>query len=317
MVAKITSFAMTRPADYLQFKEWQHIKTTSSHTLNQVLGWIFETKIYLVLQLYMMVFKHYLERNIGVFSEFSWPSNDKIIQISWLGSHFLTVLTTLSLTYSLLAKGIWEAPKYNVAVISAILTYTIVMYRHLVLALSSKESPLPLASIARSENMYIFIIAVITYNSRANIVKLLPFCLYSILNIYLTVVEDMLEGSLFSKPLAVYMGPLEDAILTSASKLEVLLLFIHAYDLALHRDKAFLPYLFVTVVRLESSVHLRTSVQTFLMGLHRLIESTLTEEQSLKLQQFIGARVSLPAKEPKKTRVASLNFETLHIVNDI
>lgn len=263
-------------------------------------------------------------------------SRDRIIQLVWLISHQALLSSTLVLTYDLIVKGTWNANLYIESVLTCVLTYSIVTVRHFLFILSSdkpqidvrpeQNSHIPLAPIIKSENTYLLAISIINYNSIPSVFKLLPFCVYSFLNLYMTLLDDFFPDSLFSKTLLPYIGIVEDQSLSLASSIEAVVIFKYFGDLVLHHDKSLLAYLFIMLLRLDCSNHVRQTVHQFCALVYRISALALKEpyltdmKQVLTRMEFLTSPEMYPGNAPPastKKRVASLNFETVQIIDDI
>lgn len=319
-----------RHTEYLKFHELDVLKQTMKPIVTKLLDWLTHHKVYLQLKEYIGFALQYVHGTIANFPGTIMPGTDQMILGSWIVSHASTVVSVLVIFYELVMGRVIDDWIYKTAVISSILTYLLVISYQISMTSTdhwrSNDNEVPLLTIIKSENFYLLATSVIIYNSTPNVFKLLPLSLYSFLNIYISCLEDLFSDTLIARVLLVSVSTFEEMILGTTSMVECLLVSIYFYYFIIYHDYSLLSYIFVLVLRLDTSSQLRGSVVQ-LLGLLRRAERVLVSDTHANhyydwIEDLIAPSDNKSGtvkcqRKRNKNRIASLNFDNIQIVNDI
>lgn len=301
MAAKLPQMPTTIDLIYRYFPELKLARDTVQPCVKRLVAWLYSQKVFIIIKMYLYIYYDYV-------MDFTFVSENRVLLGLWLMSHCMTLVFSMRFVSQLIRSHTWSLLDYHACLYGSMLTYTIVSYKHLTL-LSNKKLNMGIESITRSENTFLLINTIIALNSPHNLLKLVPFALYSFLNIYIAMLDEYFKHTLTAKILLPHIGVVEERTLYLSSIIEIGLLGVYGLNMINNNNKALLVYFFVLTLRMESSEYIKSITLLIFHFCHRLC-----------VQNFPSAFKSYPvatkhqSRGPRK-RVASLNFETLNEIN--
>ncbi|ODV96288.1 hypothetical protein PACTADRAFT_80329 [Pachysolen tannophilus NRRL Y-2460] len=270
-----------------------------------------------------------LEQSLGYYQQFKKnfsPILADSLQYIWVFSHSVTLISTLFYLGCIVdAKKKGNNPNsfwYKAADLGAVFTYSVVLYRRysLILQMSfsnNKEgmeekqgneevannsttlTKIPLSEILKSENAHLLMFSLLWLSTPVNLLKILPFSLYSLLNLshYLSI--EILPDSQFSDAIIPLINYLETPMLVAASHLDILnflvlgkecFKFKNGYSLAL--------YTLTWCLRLETSEATRYSFHNIIAAIDYLVENSTFLPKSIKNCWLTNLRKSITTLIP-------------------
>lgn len=222
------------------------------------------------------------------------------LQTLWFTVHFFTISGTTGYLNHALRTNLFNEMGgtlwYNVAIYSCVITYALVIYRHMTLLLthskkaknqndrdgfllsenllteSTIEGIIPLAAILKSEDMYLLGFAVLALSSEENIFKILSFFIYSCINLLLFLVNDVYQNAPFSVAIAPLVNYLEEPLLLVAANMDFVIMLVYIKESLVKSQ----PYFFVLYtigfcLKMESSTYSRIALHKMLQILTKVV----------------------------------------------
>lgn len=214
-------------------------------------------------------------------SSFHPRSINNSISHIWFSAHLITVLGAFTYIF-----GYNPSNLYTIMSLSCCITYLVILIRH-------SNHP---RAMFRSDNSQLFFAAMLALTSRRLMIKLVPFSVYSILNVCYTLAAEYFPHYSMAQVLLPVMNHLEPPLLTVASYVELALCLIYGLE---NGFRPFPGLMYVTIMfnRMDTSETLRKSIITAMAA--------------------VGGSTQIAPARAKPERVASLNLDTLEIVNDL
>lgn len=200
------------------------------------------------------------------------------LQNLWAFSHVLTIFGTLSYAFTAAAAQSHALShlSYKLSVLGSIITYLVVLYRsnptvneEVIEVDESKNriavvvdtQRISISELLKNENAQLLGYALLWWVTPQSVVKILPFFLYSLLNITTFVTTQMIPESSLAFAITPLLNYLEVPMLIGASHLD-LLIFVVMLKQALSSQSgyALFIYSFIWVLRFESSEASRSSL---------------------------------------------------------
>ncbi|CAH6723913.1 hypothetical protein CLIB1444_23S00276 [[Candida] jaroonii] len=235
------------------------------------------------------------------------------LQMIWLACHMITFASTFLLIGEILRYHRWNDHSYEVSICASTLTYLIVTTRHYRLLTGTKDHPMPITDLLRSDNTFLLALAMVALTSAPNPFKVVPFASYSLLNMYIAMIEEFFSDTLPATILRPYVAIVEQKVLVLCTMSEFVLFPIYMGEYLIRGHLHGLVYLLIMAMRLETSENVRT-IARYVAEMITTMLAILGIDGS-RLSEDVG--ILLPPARPKKVRVASLNFETIEVINDL
>ncbi len=202
----------------------------------------------------------------------SLPALHIILQQVWAASQWMTIVGTLVYTLTAIKIPGLAVVFYTIADLGAIFTYAIVVYRRHFLTNPFASSFVPLSEAIKSENFHLLMLAFLWLITPCQLLKIIPFYLYSLLNVahyYSKEVLNPLGG--FSQALTPLITYFEGPILIVASHID-LLLFPIIFIQSIIKGSFFglIIFFFIWCLKLECSEASRRSIYTVLDLISRI-----------------------------------------------
>lgn len=214
------------------------------------------------------------------------------LELVWLAAHLATIVCFGSLWY--------PVDWYHHAVVAAMVTYTMVVSKF-------AATTLRVSLVLQQENTHLLFMAMLAFVLPRHTLKLVPFCIYSVINVATHLDEAHPLVELAEYPLLMVACYAEAAALP--------LYLVHG----LQQPVVVICYLMVYAMRLETLDVLRTAVHSMVEGLHKVLQGLNSPPGLLSLfEQFqhqclgnlptnLASPLHPPKRRcaPKQTRVAS------------
>lgn len=202
-----------------------------------------------------------------------------IMESSWLLSHAITLLGTIMYFISALNGGesYWATvPWYNYIILSAMSTYSIVVYsrpsEYDEDSTASEQNNTPLYDLLKSEDTYLLIYAFLWACTPHNILKVLSFSIYSLLNLTDYLIFDAFFDYPFSKAFAPFVNYIEDPLMILSAHIDLAvigLLFVESFQT--HTFYPLVLYTFTWILRIQFSQTSRLAITNLLALLNYII----------------------------------------------
>lgn len=262
-------------------------------------------------------------------------SSFDFLEMSWLACHVINIIASVGLLIGVF-KSYWDMNFLHFMFNWANnIIYLIVCFRHLSLINSKETDPtdkeIPLAPLFKSENYLLLGISMLMTYTNPSLFKLIPFFLYSLFNVNITLFKPVWEDPILSRKFLPYLGKFEDFVCFTSSFIDIFNISIYLYEWFRYDSKGILIYIFIMAFRLETSEYLRAVVLMMVSLSYNSIEKLFPNRDLSYLKLFIE-RVEVlipnnlsPLKFASKsrvktssvgTRVVSINFESLKVVDD-
>lgn len=264
------------------------------------------------------------------------PSIGVFLQLSWITTHFLTIIGFLLYLY----KG--NTNWYSISSISCILTYVLVTYRQVILLLSRKSNgAIPFSTILKSENTHLLGMSILVSVSYRVWIKLITSFVYSYINLATLFMIDMYPNNGLTKALLPLYNYFEQPLLIGASIIDLSVSLVYLKEFLFNGCPIylFIIYCMIFAVRFENSKTCQCSSKF----LFNFVISVLTKYNSfegvvnwLKVwdefllpNDVVVADVTETAITTgystetykfdlrKRERITSLMFDSYSVVNDL
>lgn len=207
----------------------------------------------------------------------SFPSLTDSLQYLWVTSHSITLITTVCYVLrvsNLFTDAVPSQLLYRVSEVACVLTYTIVTYRRYSLFISFllkqeqnqvARRSVHLSEILKTENFHLLAFSLLWCSTNQNLFKLLPFTIYSVLNLSSFILNDLIPEYQISEALRPLMDYLENPLLILAAHIDGLVFGILIQEcIEANSYYALVLYSLIWGLRVESSEASRCSLYTVL-----------------------------------------------------
>ncbi|ODV85462.1 hypothetical protein CANARDRAFT_7575 [[Candida] arabinofermentans NRRL YB-2248] len=215
------------------------------------------------------------------------------LQSVWFLSHLITITGFVLHCFWLLNpenEKLQSLSWYNISLYGSIITYSIVIYKRYIVdpefmilsptsSITQYDSPypiIPLTEILRSENTHLLVYACLWLSAPSNVLKLVPFAIYSFMNTTSFFITDAFP----THPLIIAITPLaayiETPLLIVSAHVDLLVIVLLFRQSCESRSfYAWIFYLFVWGLRVEYSDASRLAVSNILKVLDVVIMNTI------------------------------------------
>ncbi|CCH41981.1 putative membrane protein [Wickerhamomyces ciferrii] len=211
------------------------------------------------------------------------------LQDFWATSHLITIFGTLIYLYALISNSqTLYHTSYRISMIGTIITYTIVLFRSNISVTEEEVSSnddntsrveliieptrVSLSDLLKDENALLLGYALLWLFTPPSIIKILPFNLYSYLNLTTFITTEILPNTKFSEVFTPCLEYIEQPVLIFASHLDVLIYVIVLRDSLSSKDAyALFIFGFIWILRFESLKASRSSVRSILNSFDYLL----------------------------------------------
>lgn len=212
------------------------------------------------------------------------------LQNLWAFSHLLTILGTSTYLFAIISNNyhLWVF-SYKVAVLGSIITYLVVLYRSNLsveeevvdvdesktrVELVVETQRISASELLKNENAQLLGYAILWWITPESVFKILPFYLYSSLNITTFITTQVIPESAFAVAITPLLNFLEIPMLIGASHLDLIVFAVMLKQALISGSGyAFFIYSFIWVLRFETSEASRTSLNTCVNLLDELISA--------------------------------------------
>lgn len=206
-----------------------------------------------------------------------------LFKYTWVASHVVTASGSLIVLYyryfflagnnRYLASEVW----YYVSLWGAVFTYLLVSYKYIQVAFTnySKLSTQPqFINFITIENFQLLAIALLSLSChRVSPVKVVPFTIYSLMNLSSYLFADLLGSTSFALTLMPFLNYLKEPLLAIASYFELVVLVLFFKDAILdYKLTHFVLYSFLYGLRLDNSYVSRQSFHNVFTQFYSLLE---------------------------------------------
>lgn len=204
-------------------------------------------------------------------------------QLIWLISHVITILGFM--IYSI---GIFNPekhylsifPSYKLTNYSCILTYIIVIYKRYfcdeIIEQKVIDNKTLISYILKTENVQIIIFAFLWIVTKASVFKLIPFVIYSLLNVSCFLVFEAFPETQFSISLAPFVNYIKNPLLIFSAFIDIFvigLLFYEAFQS--NSYYALFLYVFIWCLRMDNSEASRIAIFNIIQVIDKLFKNNL------------------------------------------
>lgn len=279
-------------SSYLQFPELQYLQQTVSQAYFRVSQWLQKHQFFIMMLKFFWMVVYESHARVTKLTSQLHASDTDIIQTACIMSHGITIVLFIKLFFSN------STLNYELSSLCIILTYVIVTYRHILFILEHNGTPV--VSLVKSDNTYLLATSLLMVNSPNNAVKLLPFVLYSSLNMYNWLMGEVLKSGAVSKIMESYYNKIEENVLLCASVVELVVLLAYLKD-CMYNFNWLVIYASILFLRVDSSESLNTTTRVLIQCVGRLVKQEIKWDPQPKRGQ----------------RIASVNFEAVEVINDL
>ncbi|KAH3667124.1 hypothetical protein OGAPHI_002773 [Ogataea philodendri] len=229
----------------------------------------------------LVPWKQIARKAVGVFP------NDSL-QYIWILSHFVTFLGAVMHFFRFITPESWifvQIPWYNLSLTGSIVTYSLVVYRRHILdpdllvssptdsikAHQMDYQTVPLTEILKSENTHLLVYSCLWLTTPTNMLKILPFAAYSLLNLTNYCIIEAFPKHPLSLAITPLVSYIEYPLLLFAAHVDLAVIGLLCKEAKnLGSLYVLIFYIFVWGLRVESSDASRLAVANLLKFLDKV-----------------------------------------------
>lgn len=246
------------------------------------------------------------------------------LQNLWAFSHVLTIFGTLTYVFTAAAQNhLLSQFSYKLSVLGSIITYLVVLYRSNLtvneevievdeskkrIAVVVDTQRISISELLKNENAQLLGYALLWWVTPQSGFKILPFFIYSLLNITTFVTTQIIPESSLTAAITPLLNYIEVPMLIGASHLDLLIFVIMLkQSLVSQSGYALFIYTFIWVLRFETSEASRSSLNIIV----RLLDDQVPKEDVYlqKTWKTIRGGLNLFVPLEKPVEVVSDNLE--------
>lgn len=215
------------------------------------------------------------------------PEAEVLLEHMWIGSHLMTIVG--SLMYFFISA---IAPVgYFIAVLGAIITYSVVIYRKNFLSKPFVSGLMPLSEAIRSENFHLLLLAYLWMITPSSLFKILQFFIYSVLNVLsYSIVNFIPPDSVVASVTVPLVQAIQGPLIDVASFMDLFLFGIMFMESILNLSfYGLILFFFIWCIRVEYSNSSRRSIYLFMAAVNSVLsQPNMPPELSENWSRFCG-----------------------------
>lgn len=204
-------------------------------------------------------------------------------QLVWLISHIITILGFLIYFICIFnpeKQYLSIFPSYKLTNYSCILTYIIVIYKRYlcdeIIEQKTTDNKTLISYILKTENVQIIIFAFLWIVTKASIFKLIPFVIYSFLNVSCFLVFEAFPETQFSLSLAPFINYIKNPLLIFSALIDIFVIGLLLYEAFQNNSYyAFFLYVFIWCLRMDNSDASRIAIFNIIQLIDKLLKNKL------------------------------------------
>jgi len=246
------------------------------------------------------------------------------LQNFWALSHILTLVGTSLYLFAIISKNepLWKFC-YKLSILGSIVTYAVVLYRSnfsieqeiveldetkTLMELVVETHRIPISDLLKNENAQLLGYALLWLVTPESFIKLLPFFIYSLINITTYLTTQIIPESALAAAVTPLLNYLEIPMLIGASHLDLVVFIVMLKQACISGSGyALFIYGFIWILRFESSEACRSSLNLCVKTCDELFSS----EKSQYSHIWDRVRFILNIMVPLEKKVEKQSEETL------